>query len=250
MKNRILHINPAFEHLRSFIESVPKRFEEEGETIYTGRNLIKVFESEGLRINVKRYHTPFFINSLIYSYFRPSKGWRAFTYPQRLLQAGVSTPEPIAYIEERRCGLIGLSYFISIQKPHARNFYEFGTNNVTDCVDIIEAFARFTARLHESGIYHRDYSPGNVLFDKINGEWDFCLVDINRMNFGTVSLEKGCANFARLWGQTPFFLILAQTYAEARGYDPELCRRLILKYRQSFWKHYRLKHAVRFPIDI
>ncbi|MDD4823587.1 MAG: tyrosine protein kinase, partial [Bacteroidales bacterium] len=114
MKNHILHINPAFEHLRSFIESVPKRFEKEGETIYTGRNLIKVFEYQGLRINIKRYHTPYFINSLIYSYFRPSKGWRAYTYPQRLLQAGVSTPEPIAYIEERCCGLIGLSYFISI----------------------------------------------------------------------------------------------------------------------------------------
>lgn len=250
MKHHILHINPAYEHLRAFVESVPKRFEEEGETIYTGRNLIKVFESGGIRINVKRYHTPFFINSLIYSYFRPSKGWRAYTYPQRLLKAGVSTPEPIAYIEERRCGLIGLSYFISVQKPHARNFYEFGTNNVTECKDIIEAFARFTAHLHESGIYHRDYSPGNILFDKIDGKWDFCLVDINRMNFGPVSMEKGCANFARLWGQTPFFLILAQTYAEARGYDPEQCRELILKYRLRFWKHYRLKHAARFPIDI
>lgn len=250
MMKRTVLINPFFEHLRPFVESIPQRFEVEGETIYTGRNLIKVFEEQGIRINVKRYRTPFFINRVIYSYFRPSKGWRAYSYPKRLMEAGVTTPEPIAYIEEKHNGLLGISYFISIQKAHARNFYEFGTANVIENKEVIEAFGRFSARLHESGIYHRDYSPGNILFDKINGQWDFCLVDINRMNFGAVSINKGCANFARLWGQTDFFLVLARSYAEARGYNEEQCRNRILKYRRRFWKQYRLKHEVRFPIDI
>ena len=44
---------------------------------------------------------------------------------------------------------------------------------------------------------HRDYSPGNILFDKIDGEYHFMLVDINRMSFGKISIDMGCANFAR-----------------------------------------------------
>jgi len=35
-------LNPAFESLRTFVESVPHIFGEEGETIYKGRNKIKV----------------------------------------------------------------------------------------------------------------------------------------------------------------------------------------------------------------
>jgi len=57
---------------------------------------------------------------------------------------------------------------------------------------------------------HRDYSPGNILFDKIDGEYHFMLVDINRMSFGKISIDMGCANFARLWGQKAFFELLCQ----------------------------------------
>ena len=37
-------VNPTYEHLRKFIESVPDTFEREGRIIYSGRNLIKVME--------------------------------------------------------------------------------------------------------------------------------------------------------------------------------------------------------------
>lgn len=66
---------------------------------------------------------------------------------------------------------------------------------------------------------HRDYSPGNILFDKIDGEYHFMLVDINRMSFGKISIDMGCANFARLWGQKAFFELLAREYARARNTD-------------------------------
>ena len=48
-------VNPTYEHLRKFIESVPDTFEREGRIIYSGRNLIKVMEVDGIEINVKRY---------------------------------------------------------------------------------------------------------------------------------------------------------------------------------------------------
>ena len=84
--------------------------------------------------------------------------------------------------------------------PHDRNFYEFGRGGIDGREDILRAFARFTARVHEAGFLHVDYSPGNILFRKGAQGIDFCLVDINRMHFGLVSVRSGCENFARLWG--------------------------------------------------
>ena len=63
-------IHPDYEYLRPFIESLPTIFEQEGEVIYTGRNLIKVMQAEGLAVNVKRYRKPSLFNRIVYSFFR------------------------------------------------------------------------------------------------------------------------------------------------------------------------------------
>ena len=64
---RKIKINPKYEYLRSFIESIPDVFEEKGREIYKSRNTIKVMNTpEGLSINVKRYHIPHGLNQMIY----------------------------------------------------------------------------------------------------------------------------------------------------------------------------------------
>lgn len=196
-------INPKYEYLREYVERIPKDFETIGTVIHSGRNLIKMITVDGLDINVKRYTIPPLINRIAYAFFRPSKGKRAFVYPEKLLEKGFETPCPIAYIEETKMGLIGHSYFMSVQSPYRYNFCQFGNADIKSCEDVVTAFAEFTARLHEAGILHLDYSPGNILYDKIGEEYHFSLVDINRMHFGEVDIKKGCANFARLWGRRP-----------------------------------------------
>lgn len=243
-------VNPTYEHLRKFIESVPDTFEREGRIIYSGRNLIKVMEVDGVEINVKRYGIPALANRIVYSFFRTPKGKRAFEYPQMLLQKGVETPVPIAYIEERKCGLINYSYFISMQSPYQRNFYEFGNADVERCKDVIIAFAQYTANLHQAGIMHRDYSPGNILFDQIDGEYHFMLVDINRMTFGEISVDMGCANFARLWGQKAFFEMLAKEYAKARHANEAHCVERVLAFRKKFWTYFAKKHIVKYKLEL
>ncbi|WP_321425183.1 lipopolysaccharide kinase InaA family protein [uncultured Bacteroides sp.] len=245
-----LILNPAFESLRAFVESVPDIFENEGNTIYKGRNEIKVIRVEDADINVKRYKVPMLFNRFVYTFFRKSKGLRAFTYPQQILEKGFETPNPIAYIEMKKWGLIHCSFFISVQSPYTHSFYEFGNAHIDDCKEVAIAFARFTAQLHDSSIYHKDYSPGNILFEKIDGEYHFSLVDINRMSFGKVDIEKGCANFARLWGQTDFFMLIAEEYAKARGFNQEECIRLVLKARNKFWTKFKRKRTVEFNLDI
>lgn len=241
----IIKINPQYASYRKEIEGIPQVFESSGEYVYGGkRNLIKRLQVAGLDLNVKRYKVPSLFNKIVYTFFRKPKGKRAFIYPQRLLDAGIETPQPVAYIEERKHGLIHNSYFISLQSAYRYNFYQFGNARAEDCVGVIRAFVRFTARVHEAGILHHDYSPGNILFDKIDGTYHFCLVDINRMSFGQVDIKKGCANFARLWGQPAFFGLLAREYAKARGADEDYCLRTVMRYRNKFWKGYERRHVV------
>lgn len=250
MSRKIL-LTPAYQQHREEVEQIISKFVDCGDIVHEGRNSIKTFHTQLGDWNVKRYHKPFLLNRFIYSFLRETKGERAFHYPERVLAANCETPSPIAYVEERNAwGLIGFSYFISEHCPYKRRFYEFGDAAVADCADILVAFASFTARMHESGIYHRDYSPGNILFDFINNSWHFSIVDINRMQFGPVSIKKGCQNFARLWGQPEFFHFLAQAYAQARHADEEQCVQWVMEARNRFWKprakHFDLPYQLNF----
>lgn len=243
-----ISINPAYKHLRSFIESVPERFGE-GRLIYGGRNEIRVFNVSGKELNVKRYRVPAFFNRLVYSFFRKPKGERAFEYPALLAAAGIDTPEAIAYIEERRGGLIAYSYFISPQISQGKDIYWLGDADPAGLADFIHDFARFAARMHEAGVLHLDFSPGNILCCKAeDGTWHFTVIDINRMRFGAVDVRRGCENFARLWGQPGFFRALAREYAAVRGADPEQCERWTMEARNRFWRRFSKHHNVCYNL--
>ena len=56
---RKITVNPKFEGIREFVESIPGIFETRGETIYNKRNQIKVMTApDGTKVNVKRYQVP------------------------------------------------------------------------------------------------------------------------------------------------------------------------------------------------
>ena len=241
-----VEINPAYKHLEEFINKLPESFSTEGETIYKGRNELKVFDVDSFKINVKRYRVPSFFNQLIYSFLRVPKCIRAYLYAQKVIEKGFCTPAPIAYIVCKRNKLIQESYFVSIQVPFSNMLYDFGVKPLAGKEHIIRDLARYTAALHDNEIYHKDYSPGNILYCEKEDKTEFCLVDINRMSFGPVSQKMGCANFARLWGKTDLFNLLAVEYAKTRGFDIAKCQTDVLFYRNKFWKRYNKKHGVQF----
>ena len=240
-------INPAYRHLTAFVESIPQRFSTEGETIYKSRNEIKVFETNGIKINVKQYKVPIFLNRIIYTFFRKTKAYRAYAYAFRLLAQGFETPSPVACIIIKKAGLIHLSYFISIQSPFTRIMYEFGKGTLDGRTTVIRCLAHYTAKLHDAGIYHKDFSPGNILFQQTDADTtQFSIVDINRMQFCPVSIRKGCANFARLWGNDDMFHLIAREYAAARHADIDDCTRWIFFYWKRFWKKYARFHKMPY----
>lgn len=230
-------INPTYESLRAWIEALPDTFETTGDVIYDARNQIRTFEVEGRILCVKRFHRPRFLNKWIYSYLRPSKARRSYENGLYLLQHGVGTPEPVAYIEEKKCGLLGWSYLITIQSSLTRLNREFTLAYTPELEDTIRPLARFTAHMHNEGILHLDFSPGNILWDKVGGEYRFEIIDINRMRFGAVSLKEGCHSIRRICARSSFFDTFADEYARARDMNAQQCRYWIHYYRDRFWNH-------------
>ena len=248
-------INPQYTDLRNFLESVPQFFaSSEGEVLQDGRNLIKAFSApDGTRLNIKRYHQPKGINKLVYSWgIRKPKGKRAYLYSDILLSHGIDTPRSVAYIEERHCGMIGYSYYVSLQCPYTHKCYELGDATPTVYTPFAKALAAFTAKMHNAGLMHRDYSPGNILWEPTQDGYQFVLVDTNQMHFGHISQKKGCRNFARLWGQKGFFRLLAREYAAIRGFNPDECERLVMEARRKFWKRYmkKKKDKIKFNLEL
>lgn len=245
-------INKKYEHLRGWLERLPEDFEQLGEVIYDKRNQLRVIVApDGTLVNAKRYCKTHLVNRVVYSLgIRQPKGLRAFTYPTRLLERGIDTPEPIAYIEQRTCGLLGLSYFVSVQSPLKHTLYEFGDAKEGTYEEIAEALGRFTATMHDREVLHLDYSPGNILWDKDDEGYHFAVVDINRMRFGPVPLKVGCAALCRLWGPKRFIELVARSYAASRGYNQDEAVALTMRARTAFWVRYQRRHPVEFDLEL
>lgn len=237
-------VNPKYSHLRAWIEALPERFGKEGEVIYEERNCIRTMEAEGLKVCVKRFHAPRGLNKLVYTCIRRPKAQRAYENALKLLSRGIATPTPVGYILLYKGGLLAESYLVTLESELKQTMYLFRDGVTAGREELIAAFARYAARLHNAGVRHKDFSPGNILLDKDEKGWHFELVDINRMRFGRVGLKAGCRNLCRLWGKSDFFEILAETYAYERGINEEQCLRWIQQARRQFWRNHAHDHFV------
>jgi glycosyltransferase involved in cell wall biosynthesis len=238
-------LNPKYAHLQESIEDVLQTFDSQGKVIYHDRNTIRTIElSPTLSICVKKFHCPSLLKRLIYTFLRTPKAVRAYENAFEILKRGIDTPEPLACVVETKGGLIADSYLITKKSDLDHTFYDFRDGNISNKEELIADFAAWTASMHDAGVLHLDYSPGNILYDKINDQWRFEVVDINRVKFIKVSHRKGCAGFCRLWGKLDFFECVARTYAECRNIPIRDCWRWMLKARKRFWRHRSTEHFV------
>ena len=233
-------VNNNFENLDEFVYNIPELFKNEGNTIHSLRNTLKIFEYKGYKIIVKSFHKPNLINRFIYGNFRDSKARRSYDYAQKLIGLGVGTPTPIGYYEQKCVFLFSKSYYASLQSACIHKFTdlindpEFPQRN-----EVLKAIGDFTAIIHEKGILHHDYSAGNILFQQTDDKIEIEIIDLNRIEFGTVDLEKGCRNFERLNIDPKSLEIMAREYAFGRGFEPQVCIDNILRMR---WKKHQNKN--------
>jgi serine/threonine protein kinase len=244
-------INPEYDYLRDWIEDLPRVFGKAGEILYNERNIIKVFSLDnGLSVSVKKFRKPRFLNRIVYTFFRKSKAFRSYYHTIRISEKGFDTATAIACIEIREGGLLSGSYFISEYCRHAREIREYYFGPLAGNERLIDAFAQYTAALHDAGIYHLDYSPGNILITgdtAASGKHTFIPVDVNRMKFMPVSPDRGCRNFIRLFGNDDIYKRIGAVYSQSRAttFDEEEAVRLILKYKNRFLRRKARKEKLK-----
>ena len=228
-------INPAYAVLKSFITKIPVLFEQEGELVYIARNQLRQYSVEGYDVIVKRYKQPHFINRIAYTYIRPSKAKRAYEYAFKLLELGINSPAPIAYIEQYKSGLLTYGYFISIYEKKYSVIRDFMSGIQTDD-SLLKELSYYISELHNKGVLHLDMSPGNILYYKEGTNYNFTLIDINRMQFlPTVSKIKRFKSFKRLAENESVLTTIAKIYAEASGMDEKETITEINRYSTNFF---------------
>ena len=249
-------INDEFKKNEIFLNSIIKDFDSKGVPFGNqDRNSLKLFDLNGMKINVKSFKIPNIINQITYKYFRKSKAQRSFEYANKLKALHIGTPEPIAYYEKTSSGLFKNSYYISKQVNDDLTYRELTKDlNYPNHEAILRAFTRFTFLLHENGIHFLDHSPGNTLIKLNNGNYKFYLVDLNRMNFGDLDFETRIKNFARLTTHKSMVEVMSNEYAkcldvsydkvfnlmwnETVAFQDRYYRKMSLKKKLKFWKKF------------
>ena len=212
MSNYKFILNEEFKKFEYFLCNIKQFFKENSNTIHKARNELKVIEHENKKLIVKYFKIPHFINKVVYTFFKKSKAQKSYEYALKIKEF---TPKPIGYIEFYKFGLLDESYFVSEKFDYDFTIREPLLDiNFPNKNEIFKAFAQFTFDLHENGIYHLDYSPGNILIKKENDNFIFKIVDINRMKFLNMDLEKRAKNFSKLWAKDEDLEFIAKEYAK------------------------------------
>lgn len=207
-----LEINGSYLNFENFTVDIQNQFTSNQKTIHKARNELKIISSNNLNTVVKSFKIPNLINRIAYTFFRSSKAKKSYEYSLKIKQF---TPQAISYIEFYISGLIQKSYFISEQFDYDFTIREpLLDDGFTSKEEILRAFARFSLELHNNGIFHNDYSPGNILIKKENDTFVFKIVDINRMKFFDLSETDRAKSFSKLWARDDELKIISDEYTK------------------------------------
>ena len=245
----IYEINPKYPSLKPLIENIESYFQESSHVLYDQRNVIRVVDYENEKYVVKAFRVPNLINRFAYRYLRPSKAKRSYLYSLKI--GAELSPEPIAYIEQSKNGLLAKSYYISTYFKYDHTIHEVLINKqLENREQILKDFADFTYKLHQSEILHHDYSHGNILIKKspdksTSSDYELKIIDINRMEFKHLDLKTRLENFARIKANDDDMKTIITQYANKMELPVENLLKDAKFYRDDFYQKRALKHKLR-----
>lgn len=210
------HINDKFVELSDFVGNLPENYNSTGQLVHSGRNEVRIVQINGLVLAVKYFKRMTLANRFIYATFRKSKAQRAFENSAWLLKKGITSPENVAFIDCYEYSLLKKSFFVSLFTDY-KPIKELFSLTLAESEEGLKAFARFTHLLHQKGVFHYDYSASNILYSNVNGQYDFALIDINRMKISKYSFKRGIRTLNRLVMPVEQMGIVAAEYSRISG---------------------------------
>lgn len=226
-------INPTYANslVSSFMDSLHTSFDHTGTVIFQNRrNIIKSFVlADGQVLVVKKFNYKGLLNACL-RIFSKTKAQKAFENGMTLEKAGIATPPPFAYSEQRKGCLPFCSYYVSSVTTDS------SIKPLLECEEpdkqMIESFAALMVKMHRQGIVHHDLNLSNVLYHEEDGMYKLSVIDINRMTLKTpekLTIAECKDDFFRWTGRLDLFLKVAYSYAQQRGWNAEVfVRKLII----------------------
>ncbi len=231
--------------LEAFIKGIKKEFLSSGKTIKDKRNVIKVIDALDQKLVVKSFKIPNFINRFVYRFFRDSKAKRSYQNAKRLIELGINTPKPIGYIEFFTPFLEKSFYVCQYFE------YDFEIRDVLrdddfkDRDKILRGFVKFSYKLHQNGVYHIDYSPGNVLIKRVGDDYIYSLVDLNRMDFIEFDDDLRFKNLSRFSATNSDTTFIAKEYAKLSNIDENFAIERQFFYHNQHQKYLQNKKRLK-----
>lgn len=225
-----LHYHRSWSRVINFFrsEKIVGHFSEweGGDVIYAKRNTLRKYNG----FISKQFATPSLWRGIIYGWLCQSKAQRSYEYARRLAEL---TPIPIAYREIRYCGVLRESWYVSQESECKYTFNDLiHDKSFPHREQILQSIGRFTAELYQRGVFHQDYSGGNILFNEDGSKVE--VIDLNRIKFyKKMPLKKGLQLFERLNIDKDALSILGATFAKSLSLNEDFVINYIITHR---WK--------------
>ena len=248
MKTEIF-INPKYSILDDFIRQLPDNYSNLGELIYIGRNDVRIINVNGLLLAVKFFKRMTLANRYIYATVRKSKACRAYEHTSLLLEKGITSPEHVAYVNCYKYGMLHKAYYVSLYTDY-KPFKDLVALPISETEEALKAFARFTFRLHQAGIYHNDFTIYNVLYSHTDNQYDFSLIDNNRMSFKNYSFREGMKSLRRLSVSVDILGVIAAEYAKESHVNDYVTLNMMLFIRLRQLAHSSIKRWIKAPLQL
>lgn len=177
-----LYVNPKYSDFERQLIKVPQGNVRYEQVYEDGRNFVARVSTGGKSFVVKQYREVPFWKRMLYSSLLKSKAQQAYEKANYLLEHGIETAPPVAYIVVRRTGFYHTSYFVSEYLPYIPGRRMWHLIKVRrEHEKILTGYMNFKRLLTEKGIDITDADPNNTLVYKRGDEYHFAQIDINRI---------------------------------------------------------------------
>ncbi len=152
------------------------------------------------------------------SLFLRGKAFKSWRGAVALVERGIETPPPVAYLEKRKGLFLDKSFFLAERVGGVEEIrFLFPILPPSELRQLLISLSQHLSNCRKKGILHRDLSDGNILVkeDK-QGEFRFYLIDTNRIRVKKrIGLLSGIKNLIRLGVPLDFQRFFLQHYLGA-----------------------------------
>ncbi len=153
--------------------------------------------------------------NLLKSLFLRGKAFKSWRGALALVERGIETPAPVAYLVKRKGLFLDQSFFLAERVGGIEEIrFLFPKLPSSELHPLLISLSRYLSTCHKKGILHRDLSDGNILVKKDKqGEFRFYLIDTNRIRIRKrIGALSGIKNLIRLGVPLDFQRFFLQHY--------------------------------------